>query len=138
MHSYARAATGRHGPGVVGTGQPFKQHTLQHRWRALAAIVGRARQRRPAGLPKVWASRKTCGVCTRPLSAAAFLIAAALQRGDGAVHKLGRLSSTWAARSSSVSANGARPATRGRLQHGGQQVLDVGKGLAGFAWFALF
>ena len=37
---------------MVGRGQPFVQHALQHRGQALAAIVRRGAQRGPTCLPK--------------------------------------------------------------------------------------
>ena len=136
LDAFVRAVqqAGGHGPAVVGAGQPFKQHTLQHRRQALAAIVGRARQRRPARLPKgLVRIAKTCGGVHLPaVKAAAFFVAAALQRGDGAVHELGRLVEHLG-RQVAIGICKRRQAlpARGRLQHGGQQVLDVGKGLAG-------
>jgi hypothetical protein len=43
---------GRHGPAVVGGAEHLVQRGLQHRRQALAAVLGRAGQRRPAGLPE--------------------------------------------------------------------------------------
>jgi len=84
----------------------------------------------PEGLVRI---AKTCGgVHLAAVKAAAFFITAALQRGDGAVYKLGRLVQHLG-RQVAVGIRKRRQAlpARGRLQHGGQQVLDVGKGLAG-------
>ena len=65
------------------------------------------------------------------LEAAAFLVAAALQRGDGGVHKLGRLVQHLRGQVGiGVGKRGECLPLRGGLQHVVQQELDVGEGLA--------
>lgn len=70
------------------------------------------------------------------VEAAAFFVAAALQRGDGAVDKLRSLIEHLRGQIAvGVRKRRQRLPPGGRLQHLGQQELDVGEGLA--CWHGL-
>jgi hypothetical protein len=75
---------GCHGPAQVGAAEPFVEHHLEHGRQTLAAVLGRARQRRPAGLPEGLVGRARAGRhghCAI-LEARADLVAVAVQRRD--------------------------------------------------------
>ena len=84
---------GRHGPAMVGGGQPFVEHAFQHPGQALAAVLLGAGQRGPAGSHKGLvgvAETRWCGDGTG-LPAATHFITLPRQRRHHLGHKLARL-----------------------------------------------
>ncbi len=119
---------GGHGPAVVGAGQPFEQHAFEHGGQALAAILGRAGQRGPAGLPEglVGGAKAGGGGHLPAVEVAAFFITAALQRGNSAVHEArGLIEHLQGQIGIRVGKRCQRLPLDRRLQHLAQQVGDV-------------